>query len=314
MSRRKHGISVLIACQNEEFVIELCIRSFLEFGDELIVVDNGSTDRSKEIIRSLEAEFPKKIKFFDVPELPDLYHNRQFALERSQYDWIFRADADYVAYTDGEYDIRRIREEMLKRPRSLRPEAFSLTLANLAGDFWHTGKPMKPGGQQANQDRWYLQGPVFTGNLRIYRWYPGMKFQRRGRWEGVRFQPLIRRFDHPRLVCMHVNLKSDLNFFFRSERTNWRQLGDFKRYPTLQSYIEDIIFEKYGTRDVNEAAAIYMQKHLLPYLMPYDPEKYYPYPPLIEKQMRANPYFKIVNINGQISRKFLGFTRYDTVQ
>ena len=66
---RQNGISVLIACQNEEALIALCIRSFLAFGDELIVVDNGSTDRSKEIIQSLQSLYPEKIKFFDVPAL-----------------------------------------------------------------------------------------------------------------------------------------------------------------------------------------------------------------------------------------------------
>ncbi|MFH1514285.1 MAG: glycosyltransferase, partial [bacterium] len=43
--QKKPGISVLIATQNEEAIIGLCIKSFLAFGDELIVVDNGSTDQ-----------------------------------------------------------------------------------------------------------------------------------------------------------------------------------------------------------------------------------------------------------------------------
>jgi glycosyltransferase involved in cell wall biosynthesis len=53
--KRKEGISVLIACQNEEATLALCVISFLDFADEIILVDNGSTDRSKEIARDLQS-------------------------------------------------------------------------------------------------------------------------------------------------------------------------------------------------------------------------------------------------------------------
>ena len=34
--QRENGISVLVACQNEEATLALCILSFLEFADEII--------------------------------------------------------------------------------------------------------------------------------------------------------------------------------------------------------------------------------------------------------------------------------------
>ena len=46
LHRRLNGVSTLIACQNEEATVGWSILSFLPFADEIIVVDNGSTDAS----------------------------------------------------------------------------------------------------------------------------------------------------------------------------------------------------------------------------------------------------------------------------
>lgn len=310
-SRRKPGISVLVATQNEEAVVSLCVRSFLEFGDELIVVDNGSSDHTKEIVQDLAAQCPGKIKFFDVPDLPDLYHNRQFAYERSSYQWIVRADGDFVAYTDSDHDIRRCREYLLARPGRYWPVAISVPLCNVSGDFWHTGMPLLPGGLNPSGQRAYIP-PAMTGRrLRIYRHVPGFRFVRRGRWEGVRYHRLYRlcaeRWDRP--LWMHVNLKSDRSHLFRSERTNWREFGDFERFPTLESYIESVVEQKYGTKDLDEAARRYMSQQVLPYLVPYDPDKHYPYPRLVQEQMERNPIYRIVETDGQQRREFLGLDR-----
>ncbi|MBV7338395.1 glycosyltransferase [Chloroflexi bacterium TSY] len=196
---RKNGISVLIACQNEEALIELCIRSFLEFGDELIVVDNGSTDRSKEIVQALQTQYPEKIKFFDVPELPDLYHNRQYAFEQSSYRWVMRADSDFVAYTDGEYDIRKFREFLLDQKRGLLPKAYSFPFANISLDFFHTGLDRSSEQIGPHDPGRYIPPPVTParGRARIYEVFPGFRFQRLGRGEGVRFNRIITRLRTP---------------------------------------------------------------------------------------------------------------------
>lgn len=291
--RRKPGISVLIATQNEEAVVEACIRSFLDFGDELIVVDNGSTDGTKEIVRSLQSQHPKKIGFFDVPDLPDLHHNRQYAFERSSYEWIFRADSDYVAYTSGDRDILRFRDWLLKRRKTLRPEGIYVPQVNVSCDYWHTGALLKPGGMQGNLDRWYLPPPTSKPMLRFFRHFPGFRFKRRGRWEGVRFQPLIKRIVWPEPIWMHCTIKPDIHHFFRSERTNWREKGDFRRFPTLRSFVDSIALEKYGTSDLEAAARQYMEQHVYPFLIPYDDSAYGEYPDMVRAMMDKNPVYRI---------------------
>ena len=102
---------------------------------------------------------------------------------------------------------------------------------------------------------------------------------------------------------MHCTLKSDMSHLLRSERTNWRQLGDFDRYPTLESYVMAVVSDKYGTQDIKEAAQLYVSRHWLPHLVPYDPDRYYPYPALVLEQMRRNPVFRIVKRDGVLTRQ-----------
>ena len=64
LRRRKPGISVLLAAQDEQFLIGLSIRSFLELGDEVIVVDNGSQDATRQIARTLAERYPDRVRFF----------------------------------------------------------------------------------------------------------------------------------------------------------------------------------------------------------------------------------------------------------
>jgi glycosyltransferase involved in cell wall biosynthesis len=49
-------ITVIIPCLNEEQGIEKVLRRMPEFVDQVIVVDNGSTDRTSDVARSLGAE------------------------------------------------------------------------------------------------------------------------------------------------------------------------------------------------------------------------------------------------------------------
>lgn len=305
---RKNGISVLFASQNAEETLAISVLSFLEFGDEIILVDNGSNDASVHLGQELQAAFPEKVSFYNAPQLPDLYHNRQFALERSQYRWVVRADTDFVAYTSGALDIRHFREHLLGLRRGLLPKVFGAPLPNLNCDFWHTGLE-RPAQQPGVDDPGrYVAPPITAPNPRIYEVFPGFKFQRLGRWEGTSYNWIVRflRQVWPRPLWMHCNLKSDRVYLFRSERTNWREMGDFQHYPTLESFVRVKIQEKYHTNDLDLAAEQFMQTHVYPFLQSYDPGRYYPYPELLLSQMERNPIYKLIERDGRLTRVYTG--------
>lgn len=276
---RKKGISLLVPTQNVEQTVELCLRSFKDFPDEMIVVDNGSTDNTIAIVRSLEGEIPN-MKFYEVPHLKDLYENRQYAFERSKYEWIVRIDSDYIAYTSGQYDIKNLRAKILQTRRGIRPKAFGITQVNLELDFSHTGFEIK----NRPQIKHYVHPPINCLHYRIIQWYPGMRFQRLGRWEGVWGQNIKYFFRHTMLkepYWFHCTLKKKVDYLIRSERNNWRELGDFKTYPTREVYIREVINKKYGTDSMQEAAEIFWKEKVEPFIVPYDADKYYPYPEII---------------------------------
>ncbi len=81
-------ISLCMIVKNEEKNLERCLSSYAPFMDEIIVVDTGSTDRTKEIA----ARFTDKI--YDFEWVGDFSKARNFSFEKASCDYIFSADAD----------------------------------------------------------------------------------------------------------------------------------------------------------------------------------------------------------------------------
>lgn len=276
--KRKNGISVLLPTQNEEKMVKLSVLSFLDFADEIIIVDNGSIDRTISIIKDLVKKYPK-IKFFHKPELPDLYQNRQFALRQSKYRWICRFDSDYVAYTDGFNNILQLRKILLTIPRGIIPKVISLYKVNIDRDFWHT----RINRLVLTGRRKIIGGP----EPRIYEFFPFFTFTRIGRREYGAFQNLMKNTVLRKVYFMHCTIKSNFNLFFRSERTNWRELGNFRKYPTLLSYIKDVIVKKYNTANLKVAIQKFSELKINDsnQYIEYNPDSYLPYPKLVKIEM-----------------------------
>ncbi len=307
-NNRPNGISLLLACKNEEAILPLCLKSFIDFADEIIIVDNGSSDGSTEIAHDYSKKYLGQVQLCKAPALADLSEVHQLGLERAKFRWIIRGDADFVAYTDGSLNITSFRQRLLNLPRLPIPQFFGAILPNLMCDFWHTGESRANDIIGVNEPGRYVPPPITGPNPRIYEFFPGFCFQRVGRWEATSYSKLIwflrRKLDYP--LWMHCNIKNDLSYFLRSERTNWREQGDFSRYPTLLSYITDIVETKYDTKDINQAADIYMQTHVYPFLMKYEQDKYFPYPNIVKLQMNSNPIFKLIKKSGAFARDYYG--------
>lgn len=88
-----------VSCQDDHLTLRECVESFLCFGDEIIIVTNNATKETINLAKKLADEYDKVV-YFDAKEANDLYQNRQHGLERSNYRWVLRCDADYVAYDD----------------------------------------------------------------------------------------------------------------------------------------------------------------------------------------------------------------------
>ncbi len=92
-------ISGVVICFNEQDGIARCLES-LSFCDEIVVVDSGSTDRTREIA----ARYTDR-----VIEQPFLGYVKQknFALDHARHDWVIALDADEALSPELADEIRR---------------------------------------------------------------------------------------------------------------------------------------------------------------------------------------------------------------
>jgi len=95
-------ISATIICMNEERTIQQCLES-LDFVDEIVVVDSGSTDRTVEICE----QFTGKVIHHPWPGHVE---QKNYALEQARNEWILSLDADEVVSSELRENILRALE------------------------------------------------------------------------------------------------------------------------------------------------------------------------------------------------------------
>ncbi|MED4877138.1 glycosyltransferase [Anoxybacillus geothermalis] len=89
-ARKLITISLCMIVKNEEDVLARCLDSVQHLVDEIVIVDTGSTDRTKEIARSYTA------RVIDFPWSDDFSAARNFSFSHAAMDYIFWLDADDI--------------------------------------------------------------------------------------------------------------------------------------------------------------------------------------------------------------------------
>lgn len=84
------GISLCMIVKNEERVLARCLNSALRAADEIIIVDTGSTDKTKQIA----SKYSNRI--FDFEWCDDFSAARNFAFSKAEQDYVLWLDADDV--------------------------------------------------------------------------------------------------------------------------------------------------------------------------------------------------------------------------
>lgn len=118
-------ISVCIIAKNEEKNIERCLSSLTPYGFEIVLIDTGSTDKTKE----LASKYTDCI--YDYEWADDFSAARNYSLQKATYNWILMLDCDEWIES---LDI----EELDYFRKHLSHAAGSVTRKNI------TGTPDKP--------------------------------------------------------------------------------------------------------------------------------------------------------------------------
>ncbi|OGF99758.1 hypothetical protein A2153_04530 [Candidatus Gottesmanbacteria bacterium RBG_16_38_7b] len=90
----KVPLSTVILTRNEEDNIKRCLESVI-WGDEIIVIDDNSSDKTLAIVRTFHQK-NKKIKIFTRSLKGDYAAQRNFGLFKAKNKWVFFIDADEI--------------------------------------------------------------------------------------------------------------------------------------------------------------------------------------------------------------------------
>ncbi len=103
---RRARVSLTMIVRNEEGNLPNCLASVAGVFDEIVVVDTGSTDRTREIAREFGA------RVFDFVWVNDFAAARNAALARATGDYAFWLDADDVVDPPEREKLRKLLEEL----------------------------------------------------------------------------------------------------------------------------------------------------------------------------------------------------------
>jgi len=87
---KKNTVSLCMIVKNEEEHLAKCLRSVKPVVDEMIIVDTGSTDRTKDVARVFGA------KVYDYEWTDNFAEARNFSISKACGSWTFHLDADEV--------------------------------------------------------------------------------------------------------------------------------------------------------------------------------------------------------------------------
>jgi len=279
---RPQGISVIMRVKDEVDWIRPSIQSIKGIADEIVIVDNGSTDGTYEILQEM-ADIEKGL--MKLWRRPDLDHCAlsNFALDQTTFRWVFRWDGDMVAHTSGDYNISNLRERILSLD-TRRYYLIYLRHINLTGDLFH----------QDPKEMVHTEEYVHTFSEKARYIHPG-------RFEAVKFPKYYRPLFWYEPYSFHVNVKPARRMLLRYFWEDWMELKDYKKFPTLEDYVKVMIESEFSTNSWEEAQRICVQRVCSNYIR-YDPEIFGPYPDLLKPYLE-NPKYRLEYENGKIVRR-----------
>ncbi len=100
-------LSICIICKNEQKNIEKCLSSLVKTNFELVVVDTGSTDATKEIA----ARFTDKV--YDFPWINDFAAAKNFAISKASNQYVMIIDSDEFLES---MDVQKLQKDLEQYP------------------------------------------------------------------------------------------------------------------------------------------------------------------------------------------------------
>jgi glycosyltransferase involved in cell wall biosynthesis len=153
-------ISAHVLLKNEENFIYYSIMSVINYVDEILIWDTGSTDNTLNIVNQIKSSkvILKKVEIDEFRE----DSVRQQMLDQTDADWFIVLDADEVWWNES---IKLVTDTIRKQGENL--DSIVVPTVNMVGDMFHY--------QEKEAGRYHLAGKVGHYGLRaINRKIPGL--------------------------------------------------------------------------------------------------------------------------------------------
>jgi len=157
-----------------------------------------------------------------------------------------------------------------------------------------------------------LEGDVFHQRYgaplniqsRLHTYSDALVYEAKGRFEVLHI-PLYYRLSYKYIFkkeyhVFHMDtVKNAERLLFRVFWTDWRELNNYAKFPTLDDYVAYRIQKDWNMDDLDEAARYYVNEILCKSLVPYDKEQFGDYPELLKEELE-NPRYRVIYKDGEI--------------
>ncbi len=123
----KTPLTVVVLTKNEEDNIQDCLGSVADWADEVLMVDDGSTDKTVELATPLATRILHR-------KMENEGIHRNWAYAQAKNEWVLSLDADEMVMPE-------LREAITANIKSSEFQAYSMPLRNYIGSYWvkHSG-------------------------------------------------------------------------------------------------------------------------------------------------------------------------------
>jgi glycosyltransferase involved in cell wall biosynthesis len=277
---RPPGVSVIVRVKDEETWLSASIQSIATIADEIIIGDNGSTDRTPEIISDLERKLQDQLIVVRRPDL-DFKDLTNVLKDRTRFRSVIRWDADFVARTDGPQSISHLRKWIF----NLDPRRYwcaHLRMIELCGDVFH----QRPKSASRADTHCF----TYSDSLRYVYDRVGHDAPKIPRWYRVL------RYEIP--TFFHVDVKPVRRMFLSFLWKQYLLDPERRRYSHFEAYLETKLKEQWEGQAIDEAAGSWAASAFR-HLVPNDRNRFGDYPTLL-KPFLDKPAYRLLYDNGQI--------------
>jgi glycosyltransferase involved in cell wall biosynthesis len=278
-SKRINGISVMIRVKNEEDWVGKSLKSIERFADEVIIIENNSDDKTIEKIKEIMTDYAIPIKLYQ-DKTNDICELSNKALSCTSFRWIFRWDADFIAYISGRRNIINLRNYLLSLPNKF--YLFYPITISFAGDLLHVKK----------NNEFHSEGYIHTFHKKL-------KYIKKGRFEVLKV-PLFYKIKRiHEIYFVHIgSAKPQERLLYRSFWLYWLKANKNGKYPKINDYIKEQSKINWDSISLTEITKKEVEEIIKSNLVKYDENEFGEYPLLLKKTINNLP-FKIIYKNGK---------------